>query len=46
MTPFWRSVMVLVVLGPLLISVVVRTLGWAIILGNNGVSTARCRDWA
>ncbi|MFD1883046.1 ABC transporter permease [Paracoccus pacificus] len=37
MTPFWRSVTVLVVLGPLLISVVVRTLGWAIILGNKGV---------
>ena len=34
MRPFWRSVMILVVLGPLLISVVVRTLGWAIILGN------------
>lgn len=37
MTPFWRSIMVLVVLGPLLISVVVRTLGWAIILGSKGV---------
>ena len=37
MMPFWRSLMVLVVLGPLLISVVVRTLGWAIILGNKGV---------
>lgn len=37
MHPFWRSVMILVVLGPLLISVVVRTLGWAILLGNRGV---------
>ncbi|ORE94890.1 ABC transporter permease [Aurantimonas sp. 22II-16-19i] len=37
MHPFWRSLMILVVLGPLLISVVVRTLGWAILLGNNGV---------
>lgn len=37
MTPFWRSVMVLITLGPLLISVVVRTLGWAILLGNKGV---------
>ena len=37
MTPFWRSIMVLVTLGPLLISVVVRTLGWAILLGNKGV---------
>ncbi|MEF2074716.1 ABC transporter permease [Consotaella aegiceratis] len=37
MRPLFRSVMVLVVLGPLLISVVVRTLGWAILLGNRGV---------
>ncbi|GGJ89139.1 ABC transporter permease [Pseudomonas matsuisoli] len=33
----WRSLFLLVVLGPLLISVVVRTLGWAILLGNNGL---------
>lgn len=33
----WRSIFLLVVLGPLLVSVVVRTLGWAIILGNNGL---------
>lgn len=33
----WRSLFLLVVLGPLLVSVVVRTLGWAIILGNNGI---------
>jgi putative spermidine/putrescine transport system permease protein len=33
----WRAIMLLVVMGPLLISVVVRTLGWAILLGNNGV---------
>ncbi|WP_455887237.1 ABC transporter permease [Pseudomonas rustica] len=37
MAPRWRSVFLLVVLGPLLISVVVRTLGWAILLGNNGL---------
>lgn len=37
MTPMMRSIMVLIVLGPLLISVVVRTLGWAIVLGNQGV---------
>lgn len=37
MRPAARSIMVLVVLGPLLISVVVRTLGWAVLLGNNGV---------
>ncbi len=33
----WQSMCLLVVLGPLLISVVVRTLGWQILLGNNGV---------
>lgn len=33
----WRSLFLLVVLGPLLISVVVRTLGWSILLGNNGL---------
>lgn len=35
----WRSVFLLVVLGPLLISVVVRTLGWALFFGGNGVLT-------
>ncbi len=33
----WQSLCLLVVLGPLLISVVVRTLGWQILLGNRGV---------
>lgn len=33
----WQSICLLIVLGPLLISVVVRTLGWQILLGNNGV---------
>lgn len=37
MNPVLRSIMVLIVLGPLLVSVVVRTLGWEIILSNNGV---------
>ncbi len=37
MKPRWRSLLLLVVIGPLLISVVVRTLGWEILLGNNGV---------
>lgn len=44
MTPFWRSVMVLITLGPLLISVVVRTLGWAILLGNKGVINTLLTD--
>ncbi len=33
----WRSLLLLVIIGPLLISVVVRTLGWAILIGNRGV---------
>ncbi|WP_232830805.1 ABC transporter permease [Tropicimonas sp. IMCC34011] len=33
----WRSIFLLVVLGPLLVSVVVRTLGWAILFGGNGL---------
>ncbi len=37
LSPLWRSMVVLIVIGPLLISVVVRTLGWAILLGNRGV---------
>jgi putative spermidine/putrescine transport system permease protein len=36
----WRSVFLLVVLGPLLVSVVVRTLGWAVIFGGNGLLSA------
>lgn len=37
LTPQWRAVSMVVVLGPLLISVVVRTLGWAVLLGSEGV---------
>ncbi|MCC6468293.1 MAG: ABC transporter permease [Alphaproteobacteria bacterium] len=33
----WRSLFLLVILGPLLVSVVVRTLGWAVLLGRNGM---------
>jgi len=33
----WRAVSIVVVLGPMLVSVVVRTLGWAVLLGNEGV---------
>jgi putative spermidine/putrescine transport system permease protein len=33
----WRSVFLIVTLSPLLISVVVRTLGWALLFGRNGV---------
>ncbi|WCN00440.1 ABC transporter permease [Acidovorax sp. GBBC 1281] len=32
----WRSLFLVAILGPFLISVVVRTLGWAILLGSNG----------
>jgi putative spermidine/putrescine transport system permease protein len=37
LSPRWRAVSIVIVLGPLLISVVVRTLGWAVLLGNEGV---------
>lgn len=33
----WRTVSILIVLGPLLVSVIVRTLGWAILLGDGGL---------
>ena len=37
MSTFWKSVSLLIILGPLLVSVVVRTLGWVLIIGENGV---------
>lgn len=38
MQPRWRSICLLVVLGPLLVSVVARTLGWTLLFGgSNGV---------
>jgi len=37
MRPPWRSIFLLVILGPLLVSVIVRTLGWAVLLGRNGM---------
>lgn len=33
----WRSIFLVVILGPLLISVIVRTLGWALLIGGSGV---------
>lgn len=33
----YKSLFLVVILGPLLISVVVRTLGWALLIGGNGV---------
>ncbi len=33
----WRGIFLLIILAPLLISVVVRTLGWSILLGTNGL---------
>lgn len=33
----WRSIFLIVVLGPLLISVIVRTLGWALLIGGKGM---------
>src|SRR5690606_25028373 len=37
MAPVWRSICLLAVIGPLLVSVVARTLGWALLLGSNGL---------
>ena len=43
----WRGLFLLVVLGPLLISVVARTLGWALLFGGNPAwSTRRWCRWA
>lgn len=33
----WRGIFLMVVLGPLLVSVVVRTLGWALLFGSTGL---------
>lgn len=33
----WRSICILIVIGPLLVSVVARTLGWALLLTPNGL---------
>jgi putative spermidine/putrescine transport system permease protein len=45
MRPPWRGIFLLVVLGPLLISVVARTLGWALLFGGaNGVVNAALLD--
>lgn len=33
----WKSFFLVIILAPLLISVVVRTLGWSILLGTNGI---------
>lgn len=37
MRPPWRGVFLLVVIGPLLVSVVARTLGWALLFGSTGL---------
>ena len=37
MHPRWRGPLLLIVIGPLLISAVIRTFGWMVILGNSGL---------
>ncbi len=37
MGPRWRGPMLLLVVGPLLVSVVVRNFGWMVLLGSNGL---------
>ena len=37
MAPRWRGAMLLIVVGPLLVSVVVRNFGWMVLLGTTGL---------
>ena len=37
MAPRWRGIFLLVILAPMLIAVVIRTLGWALVFGPQGV---------
>ncbi|QEL23629.1 ABC transporter permease [Bosea sp. F3-2] len=37
MSPTWRGICLLAIIGPLLVSVVARTLGWALLLGSTGL---------
>jgi putative spermidine/putrescine transport system permease protein len=41
----WRTISLLAIIGPLLISVVVRTLGWVILMGNNGLLNRTLEAW-
>jgi putative spermidine/putrescine transport system permease protein len=41
----WRAIFLIIILGPLLISVIVRTLGWAILMGNEGLINSALRSW-
>jgi putative spermidine/putrescine transport system permease protein len=43
MRPPWRSVFLLVIIGPLLVSVVVRSFGWSMLLGSNGLLNQAAR---
>jgi putative spermidine/putrescine transport system permease protein len=45
MRPLWRGIFLLIVLGPLLISVVARTLGWALLLGSTGILNQAMVRW-
>ena len=39
----WRSILLLVVLAPLLVSVVVRAFGWSMLLGPEGLVNQAAR---
>lgn len=41
----FRGLMYGIVLSPLLVGIVVRSFGWTILLGNNGVINRALRDW-
>ena len=40
-----RALLYAIVLSPLLVGIVVRSYGWTILLGNNGVINRTLRDW-
>jgi len=44
-TSKWRTVFYALVLTPLLVSAVIRSFGWMIILANNGLINSTLREW-
>jgi putative spermidine/putrescine transport system permease protein len=44
-TSRWRSVLYALVLAPLLVSAVIRSFGWMIVLANNGLINSTLKSW-
>lgn len=44
-TSRWRGVLYALVLSPLLVGVVIRSFGWIILLGNNGLINQTLKSW-